>query len=236
MGGDWVMRHPQSERMLYLCLNFSFSETFSKSWDKKVQHINHGDVQQPGEADPDNNVAAKGAGKDKGESKASLAQVDNNKGNGEDNGKGKDTGKGKPTEPGKAKGKGKGKDNGKGKGNGDMKNVIKACNVIKTDFLKNATQAMELIKLIDEAQPNSKWAWAKNDENRGWLHETASDLNKDMELSHNRRMMTEDITQMAKTIEDKNKVMEDLLEFQKLSPKVETLKGVLTTMLKRSVA
>jgi hypothetical protein len=217
MGGDWVMRHPQTNRMHYLCLRFGFSEEFTTAWEKKVEHINSGE--QSGSA-----VEGTGKGTGKGGGK-SLAIKEK---------KGGDRSDGSATAT--CKDKEKGKLGTARQGDGDMKTAIKTCNAIKADFLKHGGLAIELIKMIDQAEPKSKWAWAKNDENRGELHGAASTLNRDMEAGNNRALMTEDIAQFAKKQTDKNELMEDLLEFQKLAGKVKTLKNVMATMHKRSVA
>ena len=150
MGGNWWMVHPQSGRKLYLELDFTFAEHFTKSWSEFVDAV-EGDNVNAQDDTAKMDETATGASS----SSTSVAKALDKAAKG----------KGKCTPKSKAATVKKDPDN--------VQDTAKSLSALyasalkhRANFLAAVASAAEIEKAIDE---NPAWSWAANEQHRGEL-------------------------------------------------------------------
>jgi len=224
MGSPWVMRHPQSERLMYLELSFDFAEEFKESWAEfKEEHAGRSDLETLGGAVVGGSGSGSGdAANDGGAQRAAgqpapadaAADVPAAKGKGKGKAKGK--GKEKPTDPPPPTEK----EIAQKKFNALVAEATK----VKDRFHTTISNAMELLEAI---QSDSAWAWALNEQNRGVLEQLVNDTRSSISV-FGRQFLTETTTALKKrystealTVEFRNFIEIDL---SKLIAHIDTLR------------
>ena len=207
MGHPWTMVHPQTERTLFLELEFSWKEEFEQAWSEFTEHftkIDGGNRDEPhkivaGSAGTTgtgtNEPRSTGAGTsstEPGIPGSGDPEPDNEPGNTEPgNGNGADGGNnGRPRPKGKAKPKAQ----PKGQPAPAKDNVIKQACALKSQMLSLISTSGQLIKQIED---EPEWAWAQNEQNKGALL-AARDKFKASLTAFGRKFIIEDVNSVKK--------------------------------------
>jgi hypothetical protein len=205
LGPPWIREHPQTERTLFLTLEFEFAEEFEKSW--KLLKNEHESVHlKINENQGDNNegkaiVETDGKAKKLAVKKAALK----NEKNGDDK---------------------KQMTKAKKEFEQQWKDTMK----LKTYVMKVTSSAIELDEQINVS---TEWKWAKNEQNQGELMKELLAV-KCRYSDFHRRLMTEDPSILKKRF-GADHLMSEMKTFVALKPVVETLAITVEKMRKRHV-
>jgi hypothetical protein len=214
MGKPWIMVHPQSEMLLFLILDFGFSEEFTKAWTHFRLERSSGSmsgkkaIETEGGGNIEDKVTLMGKGVLKGEDK------DSEKATGKDDKKG--TNPKKQGEAGKAKTKPLVKPE-------DMDNATLWREASK---LKQSLQAASCcaVEIFEKVNNDVAWSWAKGVQIEK-LKDAQGNLKANMTDFHKKFVMTASINSMKKEFATAMCDTE-LLKFIKLKGLVDKLQAV----------
>lgn len=215
MGHPWVHRHPQTERLEYLLLNFEWAEDFEQSWSTWKTHW------QENISDKEGNNVQKDSSKEA--KKAIGDKAFKHGGNDCDNKDKKGKAFAKPTAKGRS-------DDLTSPNKEDM-NVqqwMVAANKLKAKLSRAMAGSSQL---IDQIITVPSWSWADNAPNRGELERRLQDLKNAMTPFSSNYLVLDSKDMKRKT--DQASWHHELKTFVALEPKVDALaswSARLTTM------
>ena len=168
MGPPWFHRHPQTNLLEFVIIEFGWAETFTECWSEYQKEVteqaalNDGSV-AAGNENGNADGAGDGKGKGGGNAKGGKGKGDNEKG-----GKGQDAdvGKGKGGNGKGANGKdrkGNGKGGGGNNGEKETKKVKKQASEFKANFVKVTQKATSIHECLEKDESWSKLKASKAD-------------------------------------------------------------------------
>jgi hypothetical protein len=210
LGPPWIRVHPQTNRTLFLVLDFQFSEDFETSWAMlKCEHENQALKIDPIQNKPEETAPMKAVldtqiPKEKAKAKAKTAP------------EAKAAARDEKKEVSKAK--------------KEFEQQWKEIQKLKNYVMKVTSSAIELNEQINEAED---WRWAKNEGNQGELNRLLRAV-KSRYSDFHRRLITEDSAMLKRHYGDEFLVAE-MKTFNALKPEVEKLSATVEKMKKRHV-
>ena len=210
LGPPWIRVHPQTNRTLFLVLEFQFSEEFETSWAMlKMEHENQSLKIDPIQKKPEETAQMQAVldtqiPKEKAKAKAKTAP------------EAKAVAREEKKEVSKAK--------------KEFEQQWKEIQKLKNYVMKVTSSAIELDEQINVA---IDWKWARNDQNQGELKRELLAV-KCRYSDFHRRLMTEDPSILKKRF-GADHLMSEMRTFIALKPEVETLAITVEKTKKRHV-
>ena len=236
MGPPWAVRHPQTERMEYVLLEFGFQESFEQCWSIFKEEFNDRlDIRRPKQAGRPPSAISDGAALagDGGASSAGHGGASAGHGGAAAGGNGGSADdKPKCKAAAKAQSKARGKEpKEKVKLTQEQQTLVdlqKAADKMKVAALQHTSAALGILQQIEDS---TEWQWAKNEQNQGELSTKLNDF-KGALNEFGRAYMVQKCADIKKRWGQAHLTVE-LNNFLAAKPKLDALEKELQVVLKR---